>query len=175
MNERIKLEVKLEGGVECPQYQTEGAAAFDIAPNKILKAYKGESETDGDKLQRMQESFLRQGYIKMRPFERILFGTGIFMQIPDDYEIQVRPRSGNSLKKGLAISNSPGTVDEDYTGEIGIIITNNNPFLCQVDINQRLAQCSLKKVYRADIQVVEEITKVTKRGSDGYGSTNESE
>lgn len=171
MSEKIEVKIKLEEGVECPQYQTEGAAAFDIAPNKILKAYKGEIETDEVKLVKMQESFLRQGYIKMRPFERILFGTGIFVQLPDNYELQVRSRSGISLKKGVIVTNSPGTVDEDYLGELGLIITNDTPFLNQVNINERLGQCALKKVYRASFNVVEEFDKVTERGDKGYGST----
>lgn len=166
-----KIKIKLEEGVEMPKFETEGAVGFDLAINKILKAYKGDVEVTGEKLEKMKQSFLERGYIKMRAFERILFGTGVFAQLPDNIELQIRSRSGVTLKKGIVVFNSPGTVDPDYLGELGIIAFNGTPFLNTVRMGDRLGQAVPKEIVRPEMEQVSEFDKVTKRGEQGYGST----
>ncbi len=165
-----KLKFKLEEGVAIPEYESEGATGFDLAVNKILKVYKGDVE-EVEKLSKIQQSFIDRGYLKLRPFERVLFGTGIRAEIPNEYEVQIRPRSGVSLKKGLIIVNSPGTIDSDYIGEWGIIICNNTPFLNTIQMGTKLGQAVIQKKERLLIEVIREFTKKTERGEGAYGST----
>lgn len=165
------INLKLEEGVEMPEFKTEGAVGFDLSINKIINIFKGDKAIDADKLKLAQEGFERAGYIKIRPHERILFGTGVFAELPDNIELQIRSRSGVSLKKGLVIANSPGTIDPDYTGELGLIIYNTTPFLSTISKGDRLGQAVPKELTKVELQQVDEITKNTNRGSDGYGST----
>ena len=97
-----------------------------------------------------------------------LIPTGLALSIPPGYEIQIRPRSGLALKHGIGMVNSPGTIDADYRGEIGIILINwgEAPFV--VRMGDRIAQMVLSKVYRADLQCVRELD-ATERGAGGFG------
>ncbi len=108
--------------------------------------------------------------IVLKPLERILIKTGLFVELPNGYEAQVRPRSGLSLKKGITILNSPGTIDADYRGEIGIILINlsNNNF--EINDGDRIAQLVISKYERISWVEVDSLSE-TSRGSDGFGST----
>lgn len=103
--------------------------------------------------------------------EIVLVNTGIAMEIPKGYEVQIRPRSGMSLKTHLRIANSPGTIDSTYRGEIGIIIENTGKKTLHVNVGDRIAQGVLNKVPVANFNLVDDLGN-TKRGEDGYGSTD---
>ena len=104
------------------------------------------------------------------PHGRILIPTGLFIAIPEGYEMQVRPRSGLALKKGITVLNTPGTIDADYTGEIGVILINqsNTPFI--INDGDRIAQMVITKVEHPVFCEVEELTE-TERGDGGFGHT----
>ncbi len=169
--EEKKIEfIYLDEGVPELCYGTPGSAAIDVTAHSIITAYKGEKEIEDDKLLKMQESFERSGYIKMRGNERILFGTGLKVKLPKNKKLEVKPRSGFSLKKGLQIMNAPGTIDSDYKGEIGIILGNNSPYLIQVDKDERIAQIEPDDVIKVEgIKILKD-----ERGEEGFGSTGKS-
>jgi dUTP pyrophosphatase len=100
----------------------------------------------------------------------LLVGTGLFMQIPQGYELQIRDRSGLSLKKGLKVFNAPGTIDSDYRGEIGVILANLSDGLVKVQLGERIAQGVISKVEQIKFTLSEQLTE-TKRDSGGFGST----
>ncbi|MCF7566807.1 dUTP diphosphatase [Sabulilitoribacter arenilitoris] len=106
----------------------------------------------------------------LKPLERSIVGTGLFIELPIGYEAQVRPRSGLAAKKGLTVLNAPGTIDADYRGEIGVILANlsNEDFI--VNNGERIAQLVIAKHERAEWIAVEELSS-TERGSGGFGST----
>lgn len=110
--------------------------------------------------------------VLLKPFERCLVKTGIFLEIPEGYEAQVRPRSGLALKKGISLVNSPGTIDADYRGEIGVILINMSQEDFTVSHGDRIAQLVFAKCEQADWVEVEELNK-TERGEGGFGSTGE--
>ena len=128
-----------------PKYETKNSAGMDI------------------------KAFLTSPIV-LKPLERILIKTGLFLELPNGYEAQVRPRSGLSLKKGITILNSPGTIDADYRGEIGIILINlsNNNF--EINDGDRIAQLVISKYERISWIEVDSLSE-TSRGSDGFGST----
>lgn len=168
----IKL-LKIDKNVEDPKYQTSKSSGFDVRANSILKVYKGNVEVVGEKFTKIVDGFKEVGYIKLRPFERILFGTGLQLADMDEsLEIQVRSRSGKTLKQGLIVANQPGTIDADYRGEIGVIIYNSSPFLSKVNVGERIAQLVVNKVERPAIKIVTEISE-SERGSGGFGSTGD--
>ncbi|WP_093238793.1 dUTP diphosphatase [Psychroflexus halocasei] len=108
--------------------------------------------------------------ILLKSFERCLVKTGIFLEIPEGYEAQVRPRSGLALKKGISLVNSPGTIDADYRGEIGVILINMSQEDFKISHGDRIAQLVFAKCEQADWIEVEELNK-TERGEGGFGST----
>lgn len=128
-----------------PKYETKNSAGMDI------------------------KAFLTSAII-LKPLERTLIKTGLFVELPNGYEAQIRPRSGLSLKKGITILNSPGTIDADYRGEIGIILINlsNNNF--EINDGDRIAQLVISKYERISWVEVDSLSE-TSRGSDGFGST----
>ena len=128
-----------------PQYETKASAGVDLRAN-------------------ISES------LTFQPFERHLVKTGLFLEIPEGYEAQVRPRSGLALKHGVTVLNSPGTIDADYRGEIGIILINlsQEPFV--VEDGDRIAQLVFAKVKQAKWKETEELSE-TDRGKGGFGST----
>ena len=166
------IKFKLEEGIELPKFESALASGFDVVAHSIIKVYKGDKEVTGEKLDKVRQSFNERGYIKLRPFERVLFGTGLTLaDINTSLEIQVRPRSGVSLKRGLFVANSPGTIDADYRGACGVIIYNSTPFLNQVDKGERIAQFVPAYVAeRPEITSSEDISS-TERGGSGFGST----
>lgn len=165
------IKFKLEEGVELPKYGSALASGFDVVAHSIIKAYKGDAEITGEKLEKMKEGFLERGYIKLRPFERVLFHTGLTVaDLHQEVELQVRARSGVALKRGLLIANAPGTIDADYRGVAGVIIYNSTPFLNKVEKGERIAQFVPTLVTRLTPQLADEVTE-TERGADGFGST----
>lgn len=108
--------------------------------------------------------------ITLNSLERTIVKTGLFIELPIGYEAQVRPRSGLAAKKGITVLNSPGTVDADYRGEIGVILVNlsNEPFV--IENGERIAQLVIAKHERAEWIEVEELSE-TSRGEGGFGST----
>jgi len=102
--------------------------------------------------------------------EPVLIKTGLSVEVPVGYEVQVRPKSGLALKKSLTVLNTPGTVDANYRGELGVILVNHGRFIKVIEKGQKVAQIVVTKVERAEIEVVEELSD-SERGSGGYGST----
>lgn len=101
---------------------------------------------------------------------RVLVPTGMFVAIPEGYEIQVRPRSGLALKKGITVLNTPGTVDADYRNEIGVILFNTSDEDFPIEAGDRIAQIVLNKVEQINWVEVDELDKTDRKG--GFGSTN---
>lgn len=132
-------------GLELPGYATPGAAGMDL-----LAAI----ETP----------------ITIEPGQRKLIPTGFCIALPQGYELQIRPRSGLALKHGITLPNSPGTIDEDYRGEIGVIVLNTGHETFEVTRGMRIAQAVLAPVVRAAWQEVEDLDE-TDRGAGGFGST----
>ena len=132
-------------GATIPSYQTSGAAGADIC------------------------AFIAEPAV-LHPGERKLIGTGISVEIPDGYEIQVRPRSGLALKYGLTVLNAPGTIDSDYRGEIGIVLVNLGSEAVTVSSGDRIAQLVVAAVERCRFIEASALSE-TDRGAGGYGST----
>ena len=108
--------------------------------------------------------------ITLQPLERTIVPTGLFMAIPTGFEAQVRPRSGLAIKKGITVLNSPGTVDADYRGEIGVILINLSSDVFIIENGERIAQMIITKHERANWKLVTELD-ATDRGEGGFGST----
>ena len=108
--------------------------------------------------------------ITLKPLERTIVKTGLFIELPIGYEAQVRPRSGLAAKKGITVLNAPGTIDADYRGEIGVILVNLSNDDFTIENGERVAQLVVAKHERADWQEVDELSE-THRGEGGFGST----
>ncbi len=128
-----------------PAYATEGSAGMDIRAN-ITEP------------------------ITLKSLERYLVPTGIFMEIPTGYEVQVRPRSGLAVKNGLTCLNSPGTIDSDYRGEVRVLLVNLSNEEQVINCGERVAQLVVAKVENARLSVVQELND-TQRGTGGFGHT----
>lgn len=159
--------VRKHDDVIIPNYATEGSAGFDLVIDSFIKLYRGLQEISLD--EHLQNS-IKQGYIVLRPFERLLVGTGLFMEIPKGYQLEIRDRSGVSLKKGLKVFNSPGTIDSDYRGEIGVIISNMTQSLNKITIGEKIAQGIITNYFPAQFITVNSLDD-TKRSNGGFGST----
>lgn len=109
-------------------------------------------------------------HIVINPGERVLAKTGLYVEIPAGFEIQVRPRSGLALKQGVTVLNTPGTIDADYRGEIGVILMNHSSTVVEFAKGDRIAQLILARVERIEWQITESLSG-TKRGQHGFGST----
>jgi dUTP pyrophosphatase len=114
-------------------------------------------------------AFLSEPLI-IQPLERVLIPTGLFVEIPQGFEAQVRPRSGLALKKGITVLNTPGTIDSDYRGEVKVIIVNLSAAAVEIADGDRIAQMIIAQHERADWQEVEQLAE-TDRGSGGFGHT----
>jgi len=108
--------------------------------------------------------------ITLQPMQRILVPTGLFLELPIGYEAQVRSRSGLALKKGISCLNSPGTIDADYRGEVGVILINLSNEAFVIEDGERIAQMIIARHERAEWMEVSELTE-TERGAGGFGST----
>ncbi|MGO2118732.1 MAG: dUTP diphosphatase [Fusobacterium sp.] len=142
--EKVIVKVILEEGIKKPVYMTEGSAGMDVRAN--IKSS-----------------------VTLKSLERKLIPTGIKMEIPLGYEVQVRPRSGLALKHGITLVNTPGTIDSDYRGEIGIIMINLSNDEFTIEPEERIAQLILNRVYQMDL--IEDNLSETKRGTGGFGHT----
>jgi dUTP pyrophosphatase len=158
----IKVTV-VDNTVKKPVYSTEGAAGFD------LFAHTFKSVTNPGEALKKEDANVES--INLYPGARVLVGTGIHMAIPTGYEVQVRPRSGNAIKKGLTVLNSPGTIDSDYRGEVGVILINHSKDAVTITKGDAIAQGVLKQVERANFVKVDELPS-TERGQGGFGSTD---
>ncbi|MDD2703914.1 MAG: dUTP diphosphatase [Acidocella sp.] len=132
-------------GLDLPAYTTSGAAGMDL-----LAAVECP--------------------VSIAPGQRVLIPTGFSIALPPGYEMQVRPRSGLALKHGIVVPNSPGTIDEDYRGEVGVIVLNAGDEIFTVTRGMRIAQAVLAPVVRAAWHEVEDLDE-TERGTGGFGST----
>lgn len=108
--------------------------------------------------------------IVLKPLERTLVKTGLFMALPEGFEAQVRPRSGLAYKHGITVLNSPGTIDADYRGEIGVILVNLSNDNFEIKDGERIAQLVIAKHEQAKFIAVDELNETT-RGAGGFGST----
>ncbi len=108
--------------------------------------------------------------IELKPLERVLVKTGLFMEIPAGFECQVRPRSGLAFKNGITVLNSPGTIDADYRGEVGVILINLSNETFVIEDGERIAQLVFAKVEQAEWNISIELSE-TERGAGGFGST----
>lgn len=154
---KIGLKFKNESDNQDPEYATAGSSGFD------LRANLGYDENGNPKTM----NILGGG-------GRAIVPTGLFFEIPENFEIQVRPRSGLAAKHGVTVLNTPGTVDADYRGEVKVILVNlgNEPFV--IEHGERIAQAVVASVTAKniiDLQKVDEIDENTERGAGGFGST----
>ena len=108
--------------------------------------------------------------VRLEPLERAVVGTGLYMELPDGYEAQIRPRSGLAAKQGITVLNSPGTIDADYRGEIGVILANVSNAEVTIQHGDRIAQMVISQYQQAEWIEVESLSE-TDRGSGGFGST----
>ena len=149
MNE-VTVEIQILAsahGLPLPAYQTAHAAGMDL-----LAAIRDDAP------------------LTLHPGHRVLVPTGLCIAVPPGYEAQVRPRSGLALKHGITVLNSPGTIDADYRGEIGVILVNHGAEPFVIKRGERIAQIIIAPVTRATIAAVESLS-ATERGSGGFGST----
>jgi dUTP pyrophosphatase len=112
--------------------------------------------------------------IVLKPLERVLIHTGIYLEIPEGYEVQVRPKSGQALKKGITVLNSPGTVDVNFRGEICVIINNLSNDNVTIEDGEKIAQmvmCPVQHEGLVSTEYVDEISTDTERGAGGFGHT----
>ena len=142
----IKILVKkLNSKAQLPKYKTDGSSGMDLMA-------------------------LIENPIKIKPQESAIISTGLSIAIPDDTEVQIRPRSGLSAKSSISVLNTPGTIDSDYRGEIKIILFNHGKEEFTVNNNDRIAQMILMPVLKAEFEEVKDLPS-TLRGSRGFGST----
>lgn len=112
--------------------------------------------------------------LTLKPLERVLIHTGIYLEIPVGYEVQVRPKSGQALKKGITVLNTPGTADSSYRGEICVIVVNLSNQNVNIENGEKIAQmvlCPVQHEGMVDIEIVDEISTDTERGVGGFGHT----
>jgi len=108
--------------------------------------------------------------IELKPMERTLVPTGIYIELPEGFEAQIRPRSGLALKHGISVLNSPGTIDADYRGEVGVILVNLSNETAIIEDGDRIAQIVFAKVEKVNLAVSETLSS-SQRGGGGFGST----
>lgn len=141
----MEIKVVNRGHQPLPQYATPQSAGLDLRANL-------------------------EGPVTLRPMERRLFPTGLYIALPPGYEAQVRPRSGLALKKGITVLNSPGTIDADYRGEVGVLLINLSQDDFIVNDGERIAQMVIARHEQGEFVEVEVLDE-TERGAGGYGHT----
>ena len=141
----MKVRIINKSSNELPSYQTEASAGMD------LRAELDEA-------------------VQLAPLERAVIDTGLYMELPAGFEAQIRPRSGLAAKKGISVLNSPGTIDADYRGEIGVILVNISNEPVRIEHGERIAQMVISRFEQARWEEVEVLSQ-TERGSGGFGST----
>jgi len=141
----MEIKVINKSAFSLPNYETQGSAGMDIKANI-------------------------PSTVSLAPMERCLIPTGLFIEIPQGFECQIRPRSGLALKKGIGILNSPGTIDADYRGEIGVILINLSTEIFEIQPGERIAQmvfCPIIQIKWAETTILD----ASERGAGGFGST----
>lgn len=146
----MEIKVINKSNNKLPEYKTTGAAGCDIA------------------------AWLPNGPVTIKPGHSLLIPTGLFIQLPIGFEAQLRPRSGLALKYGITVLNTPGTIDADYRGEIGVILYNIGEYDFEVCSGDRIAQMVIARCERANFEVVKELDE-TDRADGGFGHTGVSE
>ena len=141
----LKIKVVNHGHQQLPAYATPQSAGMDLRAN-------------------LDEP------LTLHPFERKLVKTGLFIALPEGYEAQVRPRSGLALKHGITVLNTPGTIDADYRGEVGVLLINLSQEDFVIEDGERIAQMVIARHEQGEFVVVEELDE-TERGAGGYGHT----
>ena len=141
----MKIKIVNRSKHPLPEYKTKASAGMDIRAN-------------------LDE------VVTLHPLERKLIPTGLFIELPDGYEAQMRPRSGLALNEGLGLLNSPGTIDADYRGEIGIIVVNLSNTVVTIEDGERICQMVINKFEQAEWAEVEELGD-SERGKGGFGHT----
>ena len=143
----VKLLIKkLQKNIILPEYKTDGSSGMDLMANV-------------------------EQTVKILPGEKKIISTGIIVAIPEQYEIQIRPRSGLAAKNGISVLNTPGTIDSDYRGEIKVILINLGKDIFEINKNDRIAQMIVCPVIKAELKEVESLPE-TIRGGGGFGSTD---
>lgn len=141
----MKIKIVNRSAYDLPSYETRASAGMDLRANISAP-------------------------VTLQSLERAVIPTGLFIELPEGYEAQVRPRSGLAAKKGITVLNSPGTIDADYRGEIGVILVNLSNESFTVNPGERVAQMVVARHERADWDQTDSLS-VTERGSGGFGST----
>lgn len=144
--DEVKVAVKNISGNALPEYATQGSAGVD------LRAW-------------LQEPVI------IKPMQRMLIQTGVFLELPQGYEAQVRPRSGLAVKNGITCLNTPGTIDSDYRGEIKVLLINLGSEDFTIENNDRIAQMVVSRVGRVKWTESDEALTTSSRGSGGFGHT----
>ena len=143
----VKLLIKkLQKNIILPEYKTDGSSGMDLMANV-------------------------EQTVKILPGEKKIISIGIMVAIPEQYEIQIRPRSGLAAKNGISVLNTPGTIDSDYRGEIKVILINLGKDTFEINKNDRIAQMIVCPIIKVELKEVESLPE-TVRGEGGFGSTN---
>lgn len=141
----MKVKVINRSKHSLPQYETSSSAGMDVRANIDAP-------------------------IVIKPLGRVLVPSGLFLELPEGVECQVRPRSGLAYKKGITVLNSPGTIDADYRGEVGVLLINLSEEDFIIEDGERIAQLVFAKYKQVKFKLVEELSE-TERGAGGFGST----
>lgn len=141
----MKVKIVNHSRFALPEYQTALSAGMDLRAN-------------------IKES------ISLEPLQRALIPTGLYVELPAGYEMQIRPRSGLAAKQGVTVLNAPGTIDADYRGEIKVILVNLSPDVVIINDGERVAQAVVARCEQVEWESVEELS-TTERGEGGFGST----
>lgn len=144
----MKIKIVNRSAYDLPSYETRASAGMDLRANISAP-------------------------VTLQSLERAVIPTGLFIELPEGYEAQVRPRSGLAAKKGITVLNSPGTIDADYRGEIGVILVNLSNDSFTVNPGERVAQMVVARHERAEWEQTDTLS-VTERGGGGFGSTGKS-
>jgi dUTP pyrophosphatase len=143
----VKLLIKkLQKNIILPEYKTDGSSGMDLMANV-------------------------EQTVKILSGEKKIISTGIMVAIPEQYEIQIRPRSGLAAKNGISVLNTPGTIDSDYRGEIKVILINLGKDIFEIKKNDRIAQMIVCPIIKVELEEVESLPE-TVRGKGGFGSTD---
>lgn len=141
----VKIKIVNKGNQPLPAYATSQSAGMDLRAN-------------------INEP------VELKPFSRALIPTGLHIALPEGYEAQIRPRSGLAIKKGITCLNTPGTIDADYRGDVGVILINLSAETFIVEPGERIAQMVINKFEQAEFELVESLDE-TERGEGGFGHT----
>ncbi len=141
----MKVKIINKSKHQLPSYATAQSAGVDLRANLDAPVY-------------------------LPPLERVLIPTGLYLALPEGYEAQVRPRSGLALKQGITVLNSPGTIDADYRGEVGVILANMSKVEVKICDGDRIAQMVFAKYEKADFELTDTLDE-TERGAGGFGHT----